>query len=805
MVSNPRARLRQLTRQQLRELTNASDGVVLVDHLARGRNRPSTLHAVDCKWVKMTGAKTPLRFERSLSEATQWLDRERGEEGDGWQLCPDCAAESLNEERASLPAEDRTGETVWAQDQRRTLAWITSSDDLEVQIAEFDSPGRDAEEGRLVSIDDVERFEPHAGDRCFVDRTGAWEAGSFVDQTDGGKTTSVEINGESLEIPTSKVRFRRLAPLGNPLGELGDGRAGSSTRFLARLEFQKRYANLAGLARGLRGVFSASVDLYPHQIGVARRVLADPVQRYLLADEVGLGKTIEAAFVIRQRLIDAPRSVVVVLVPQALVWQWKKELEDKFGLSRFHSAVQVVGFESDRAFKWPLTPDLVVIDEAHRIAAGSNSSVGELARRYEEARQLAHRVPRLLLLSATPALHREEDLLAMLHLLDPDSYQLEDVKAFKKRVAKREQVGELVLAIRPEAPQFLVKSRLPALRKAFNGDSRMQSLIGEIEEGIGDETRRESAMATARVHVNEVYRLHRRLLRNRRSALGGIEFPVRGRKGVTFLRDGDSRRKSVEGWLDRLRTSLLADALEKGEGDSLSSATDAFVVWFAAATGDLEVVRDIADFRLTRKKLYKAQAGLTPEQSAAVLKVELTTGLRSVLGELTELLGEREDQQATRMQWLANRLKKEVDGEAVVVFASAPATVGVLGDALKSTGATVFTYGEHKAEDRAETIARFEKARGTRYFVTDVVGEEGINLQFADQIVHTDTPLSTTRMEQRIGRVDRHGTGRRSVIASATDRCWLVLDIRDGVPERGGGMQDEDVDLAASGQGLQHL
>ena len=256
---------------------------------------------------------------------------------------------------------------------------------------------------------------------------------------------------------------------------------------------------------------------------MARRVLADPVQRYLLADEVGLGKTIEAGFVIRQRLIDAPRSDIVVLVPSALVWQWEHELETKFGVKEFpRGGVEVSSFEDARSLKRRFAPDLVVIDEAHRIAAGCGSPVTELSERYEAARQLAHQVPRILLLSATPVLHREHDLLAMLHLLDPDTYRLEDLEAFQARVRGRERIGELLLALRPGGPEFLVSSRLPDLREAFAEDARMQEILDRVERAIGaEQSERESAMADARAHVSETYRLHRRLLRNRRAAIEG--------------------------------------------------------------------------------------------------------------------------------------------------------------------------------------------------------------------------------------------------------------------------------------------
>jgi ATP-dependent helicase HepA len=107
----------------------------------------------------------------------------------------------------------------------------------------------------------------------------------------------------------SRVRFRGMAPLVDPLGELSDRRSGQLDKLCARTDFLRHYFELAAVDRGLHGVVSSAVDLFPHQVGVARRVLSDPVQRYLLADEVGLGKTIEAGFIIRQRLSCGSRDV----------------------------------------------------------------------------------------------------------------------------------------------------------------------------------------------------------------------------------------------------------------------------------------------------------------------------------------------------------------------------------------------------------------------------------------------------------------------------------------------------------------
>src|SRR5262249_11465526 len=136
---------------------------------------------------------------------------------------------------------------------------------------------------------------------------------------------------------------------------------GPRQRFLACAIEQR------AVSRGLTGLLSSRVDLLPHQVEVARRVLEDPIQRYLLADEVGLGKTIEAGFIIRQSFLDDPDASVLVIVPPLLKDQWTEELDQKFDLIT-QPRLMLIG--SDELYR--LAPgasfDLVVIDEAQHVA-----------------------------------------------------------------------------------------------------------------------------------------------------------------------------------------------------------------------------------------------------------------------------------------------------------------------------------------------------------------------------------------------------------------------------------------------------
>ena len=593
--------VRAITKSELRELASRGEGVVLVDRRSRGGDRPSMLHRVTCQWPRKTGAGTLLLYEASFGDALNWLVAHGGAEGEGWKRCVACGTVAATASTAAVRSHTASadsfhagpeahspravGQPIWVTDRGRDIGWVSAVSDDSVEVASFESPGATKAMVRRVARGATSAFVPHDGDRCFVEDNGKWKASATTGYATGSdQLAGVRLEGVETQRPLTECRFRPLRALEDPLAELADHRPGVSSQYRARSRFSAAYWKMAEPSRGLLGVSSSAVELHPHQVGVARRVLSDPVQRYLLADEVGLGKTIEAGFVIRQRLLDAPGSVIVVLVPDALVWQWEVELEAKFALSELRrGGIEVVSFDAPRAFDRIQVPDLVVIDEAHRVAEGWNSGARELAERFDAARALARRVPRILLLSATPILHREADLLAMLHLLDPDTYRLENLEAFKQRVTDRERIGEMVLALRPGAPAFLLRSQLPELQSAFPNDERLVTLVARLASVADGDAQREAAISDVRAHLSDTYRLHRRLLRNRRSAIEGTSYAVRGRSGVHVLNDGDPRRGFVDEWLERWRVTLIDDAHDAGSQDALRHAADAFLVYLQCA------------------------------------------------------------------------------------------------------------------------------------------------------------------------------------------------------------------------------
>ncbi|MGO9791894.1 MAG: protein DpdE [Solirubrobacteraceae bacterium] len=763
--------MRSITRRELDDLIAHGTGVVLVDHHAAGRDRLSTLHAVTCRWARRVGYHTPLRFGESTSDALRWLCRTRGGENETWHRCPQCRGESSPDSEPTVANPRRDGETVWAMDRGRDLAYVVSRDPDGVGLAEFDAPGREAVLPRWVPTTQTAPYRPAAGEPCFIECDGEWLPAVLADAPVADpESLSVVSGGQVREVQPSMVRFRHLSPLSDPVAALTGPLTGEVRPFRVRHAFASSYAEFAAMSRGLTGVASAAVDLHPHQVGVARRVLADPVQRYLLADEVGLGKTIEAGFIIRQRLIDAPRSVILVLVPTALIWQWEDELESKFRLSEFRRVgIEVNTYENPRALRRPIVPDLLVIDEAHRIAAGCNSESTELARRYDAIRDLAHEVPRLLLLSATPVLHRERDFLAMLHLLDPDTYRVVDPAAFTARVQDRERIAELLLALSPGQPSFLVADSLPDLRKQFGEDAHMAQLLEELEQELDrDDDAAERIKSDARAHISETYRLHHRLLRNRRSVMASTDYVVRGRCGVRVVEATDPRSHAVDLWLERWRTTLLGDAVDSGGEEAIDRALAAFRIYASYASGEPEALVDVLNYRLQLRTVFRDSAGLSAEDTAALRAFEQSAIQRAVMQELIDELA-RDPDSDPKESPIAGALLS-LDPGAYVVFTASPRTLFALAKRLTDAGSEVFLCTAVRGEDeRRVAVTSFVESEGPRFLFCDATGEEGLNLQAADAVVHADLPWNISRIEQRIGRLDRYGTRGpvRSIVISS--------------------------------------
>ncbi len=486
----------------------------------------------------------------------------------------------------------------------------------------------------------------------------------------------------------------------------------------------------------------SSVIPLPHQLYALNRAVGQDRIRYLLADEVGLGKTIEAGLVLRELKLRGRAKRILVVAPKGLVRQWQAEMRQHFGEPfhfvdpsslaalrqwrgdsaednawRMHDQVicaldSVKPLESRRG--WSLDQiqtynrerfedlvsaawDLVIIDEAHRMG-GSTEQVA----RYKLGAALAEASPYLLLLSATPHQGKTDQFMRLMQLLDRDAFpdessvSRERVQPFVIRTEKR-------AAINAEG-QALFRPRLTRLHAvAWQARHAAQQ---QLYEAVTDYVRHgyNQALAAKQRHVGFLMILMQRLVT---SSTAAIRATLEKRQAVLDTPQAQAR---------------LFDTLSPDE--------------WADLDGEAQV-----DLALQAN-------GLELEKS------EVETLL--ALARSTEAAGT--DAKAESLLELIYKLQQEEGDPAlkVLVFTEFVPTQAMLADYLESRGFTVATLnGGMDMEARTRTLQTF--AGDARVLISTDAGGEGLNLQFCHVIVNFDMPWNPMRIEQRIGRVDRIG------------------------------------------------
>lgn len=472
-------------------------------------------------------------------------------------------------------------------------------------------------------------------------------------------------------------------------------------------QFQQQQSHLSGLTGG-------RVSLIPHQLYIADEVGSRFAPRVLLADEVGLGKTIEAGLIIHQQLVTGRAQRVLIIVPESLMHQWLVEMLRRFNL-RFSifdetrcqeiansgdegeqinpfSAEQLVlvnldfitdnpeWYEELIAEQW----DLMVVDEAHHL----DWQVDAASIEYLCVEQLAQTIPGVLLLTATPDQLGHESHFARLRLLDPDRFY-----DYQKFIEEESHYTEVASA----ANALVAKTSLTTEQQKILRDLLKEADINEQIEQL--ESPEPSIASEARkALLSQLLDRHgtgRILFRNSRNTIKG--FPERKLNAAPLV--------MPKAYQDKLEDYLLSDNLSKIKNQKQAAYT------------------------LTPERLYSLDAhdnwfDFDP-----------------------------------RVDFLIDLLK-ELKKEKVLVICAHAETAIELEQALRvkeGVRAAVFHEG----------LSIFERDKAAAYFAQEEdsaqvllcseIGSEGRNFQFAHHLVLFDLPANPDLLEQRIGRLDRIG------------------------------------------------
>jgi superfamily II DNA or RNA helicase len=521
---------------------------------------------------------------------------------------------------------------------------------------------------------------------------------------------------------------------------------------------------------------AAKVDLLPHQIVLTYRVANASPRRFLIADSVGLGKTIETALVLRELASRGELRRALMVVPAGLVNNWRRELNDTFNLD-----FEVFGSEGDvtdrksNAFakhnrmiasidtlKRPTrlkrileaaTWDLIVFDEAHHLTAYQSGTKVTKTQNFKLAESLRDHSRDLLLLSATPHQGDHFRFWMLIRLLNPslfvntddmlqNRYRLNSV-VFRRTQADacdahgnplfaRRQVHTQAFHLTPAEGRFY-ESLLEYLRDGYNlaeasgNKGRALGFVMTIFQKI-------AASSFAAVSAT----LRRRLL----------SLTVHEAIVCDQNLDVDGRERA----LTDARTLLH---------DMFDLPTDTF--------GRAQVERLLADARvkLLRKLGEKVETqadddethATAAEESAATLVSVALPAERQRIRDLLRLIPDGNESKTQELLRALGDLWAVHPAEKIVIFTTYLGSVDSLQAAIDSrfpaAGVDVLKGGDHGAKLAAER--RFKRPDGPRVLICTAAGREGINLQFARVLFNHDLPWNPMDLEQRIGRIHRYG------------------------------------------------
>ncbi|HHV38841.1 MAG TPA: DEAD/DEAH box helicase [Tepidimicrobium sp.] len=535
--------------------------------------------------------------------------------------------------------------------------------------------------------------------------------------------------------------YRVYNPFSKEIYKLNSEQIGQDIDTLNYDENYVRYMAILGKIRNetSRGVLSSlgnGIIPLPHQLYVLNRALSDNNIRYILADEVGLGKTIEAGMIIKELKARGLVKRILVVCPKGLVTQWEREMDEKFG-EKFHiilpsdyqtirkltgdhdiygqfqqvispmdsikplesragwSKERVDEYNEERIYSivhagW----DLVIIDEAHRVAG----STGDVSR-HKLGKLLAKSSPYLLLLTATPHSGKTEPFLRLIRLLDEEAFPnyraivKEQVAPFVIRNKKRETIDN--------EGNRLFKDRFTNIVE-IHWDER-HSMQQELYEMVTEYVRNgyNKAFKEKKSYIGFLMVLMQRLVT---SSTAAIIDSMERRIGI------------LESQKAKLSSLSFDDLIEEDLEDKLDEGLKVMSMDIEEEIAELTSISNMA-----KQARYQYQDA----------KVEV---LLNIL----------------------DNIRYERASSKIIIFTEFVATQKYLEDFLKSRGYEVaLINGGMDIETRNIQLKEF-KDKADILISTDA-GGEGLNLQFANVVINYDLPWNPMKIEQRIGRVDRIG------------------------------------------------
>ena len=620
---------------------------------------------------------------------------------------------------------------------------------------------------RLVSTDQIA-----VANKLTASETPTWEC--LVLTGDVPTTNNVPEAGlrpVAVTDPVERFKTQRIGPLQK-----------------YRLQEVTRWYRTMHLYDELVSLGQVGVDIKPHQVSVVHKVVSNYPHRFLLCDEVGLGKTIEAGMALKELRARGGAQRVLAIVPPNLMRQWHFEMKSKFNESFSVLNTATVNHLANQgqtqnpftfsqsilcSSHWVANPkwadlcaqvnwDMVIVDEAHHARSRRSGSRVTTTRLYRLVRRLAEpdyfANRSMLFLTATPMQLETHELYSLVELLDPALFPSEEhferhrraVPGLSRLVEKLSRHGfpipeeEQDATVRQVA-DWLELDEHTARRRLTSGAEERERLTSELAD---------------RHLLSEV------LIRNRKAVVGGFWPRQAYRWEVELTSEETEALQAVEDYVQY--------GFQVAEGADNAPIGFVMVTFQKLMASSIAAIRTSLGRRRERVLENTLRHSITGEEledrllndedesdvledvgSMSLSAEEELPLLKNAIDSLDRV---KSDSKAMTLVSQLSKLFVDSPNEKVLVFTQFRETLRSLEEMLNAQGWGVNVFhGQMNATDKDRAVEDFRNADGPRILISTEAGGEGRNFQFCHVLVNYDLPWNPMRVEQRIGRVDRIG------------------------------------------------
>lgn len=612
-------------------------------------------------------------------------------------------------------------------------------------------------------------------------------------------------NMELINEKKLKVQFTKDNP--NPLVQMKNYEFQNPIWYKNRRVVSEALHTLNNSSYGFEILVGSRVYLLPHQVDTIIKVIREPKCRFMLADEVGLGKTIEACVILKGLMNKNPNLKTIIIVPDSLAQQWANELYYKFWLeipvwsSDLEDLKEIDKYlilpssfvNTDKgkeilSYDW----DMCIYDEVHNIIYSSEM--------YDMIYSFSKKVDNILLLSATPIQERRNEYKALLSLLMPYRYGEMSNEKFDILLDKQKILRESIYMLMRDLDYYYEDDLIDEYEEELHflarqiDDSSFNDLIVDIEKTNYKDKLEKVKLALS--YISKYYQIEKNIIRHRRLEIQDILPDRKIEKHNYILAGANYSYYEFESYNSIL--NYLEKLLENNTNNQSMLIDEYIKTFLFAFFSSPWAIKD----QILKRKQFLNKKDVNIEKFYKIDKIENEKNILNDLLKLIESWKISAEQELSQLEKIYDNpdlikgrlalimdylMENTLNDSKYVIFTSWVKTLEKLEECIIDYFGedSLAIFHEDMNQEQLQLSAdKFQDDPECNFILCDESGGEGRNFQNADAIIHVDLPWSPMKIEQRIGRLDRIGRVKDrevlSVVFFAQDTIEeYLLDIWD--------------------------